>query len=257
MGNPQLPTGPPPHGVPPCVATSSPTSSGHGLPLCCHTGLIAARRATRLMIPVRSSMGSSGSSIPAPRGATLPERYGPWGTVFARFNGWREDGTWGPHRHPRCWTNWTTEGRSTTISGVSMAPSSGPAGRAAGAKKKKTRGPRLLGGPKAAQMQEPSDPALGGRSRGGFGTKVHLVCDSHGFIVAIHLTAGQAHESRAFEATMARRLFQPPPRPTTLAAATRGRQGVQLPAHPAVVSAAADRSDHPHAIQPAAGRTVR
>jgi len=37
-------------------------------------------------------------------------------------------------------------------------------------------------------MQEPSDHALG-RSRGGFGTKVHLVCDSHGFIVAIHLTA--------------------------------------------------------------------
>ena len=24
----------------------------------------------------------------------LPERYGPWETVFARFNGWREDGTW-------------------------------------------------------------------------------------------------------------------------------------------------------------------
>ena len=24
----------------------------------------------------------------------LPERYGPWKTVFARFNGWRRDGTW-------------------------------------------------------------------------------------------------------------------------------------------------------------------
>jgi transposase len=24
----------------------------------------------------------------------LPERYGPWGTVFSRFNCWREDGTW-------------------------------------------------------------------------------------------------------------------------------------------------------------------
>jgi transposase len=55
-------------------------------------------------------------------------------------------------------------------------------------------------------MQEPPDHALG-RSRGGFGTKVHLVCDSHGFIVAIHLTSGQAHESKAFEPTMARRLF--------------------------------------------------
>jgi transposase len=55
-------------------------------------------------------------------------------------------------------------------------------------------------------MQEPADHALG-RSRGGFGTKVHLVCDSHGFIVGIHVTAGQAHESKAFEPTMARRLF--------------------------------------------------
>jgi transposase len=63
-----------------------------------------------------------------------------------------------------------------------------------------------LGGRKEAEMKEPADHALG-RSRGGFGTKVHLVCDSHGFIVAIHLTSGQAHESKAFEPTMARRLF--------------------------------------------------
>jgi transposase len=55
-------------------------------------------------------------------------------------------------------------------------------------------------------MQEPLDHALG-RSRGGFTTKIHLVCDKHGWIVALHLTAGQAHESKAFEPTMARRLF--------------------------------------------------
>jgi transposase len=55
-------------------------------------------------------------------------------------------------------------------------------------------------------MQEPLDHALG-RSRGGFGTKIHLVCEKHGFIVALHITAGQAHESKAFEPTMARPLF--------------------------------------------------
>ena len=71
---------------------------------------------------------------------------------------------------------------------------------------KNASSPQQLGGPKTAQMQEPSDHALG-RSRGGFGTKIHLVCDSHGFIVAIHLTAGQTHESKVFEPTMARRLF--------------------------------------------------
>jgi transposase len=57
-----------------------------------------------------------------------------------------------------------------------------------------------------AQMQEPLDHALG-RSRGGFGTKIHLVCERHGWILAIHLTGGQVHESKAFEVTMAQRLI--------------------------------------------------
>lgn len=56
------------------------------------------------------------------------------------------------------------------------------------------------------QLQEPPDHALG-RSRGGFGTKAHLACDSHGIIVGIHVTAGQRHDSKFFEQTMARRLF--------------------------------------------------
>jgi transposase len=34
-----------------------------------------------------------------------------------------------------------------------------------------------------------------------------LVCDGRGFIVAIYVTAGQAHESKAFEPTMAHRLL--------------------------------------------------
>jgi transposase len=89
--------------------------------------------------------------------------------------------------------------------GVSMAPSSGRAELPPG-RKKKANGPRRLGGRKEAQLQEPPDHALG-RSRGGFGTKIHLVCESHGFIVAIHVTAGQRHESKFFEPTMARRLF--------------------------------------------------
>ena len=70
---------------------------------------------------------------------------------------------------------------------------------------KKAAAGRRLGGRKAAQLQEPADHALG-RSRGGFGTKVHVVCDRHGFILAIHLTAGQAHESKGFEPAMARPL---------------------------------------------------
>src|SRR3954469_4250145 len=56
-------------------------------------------------------------------------------------------------------------------------------------------------------MEEPPDHALG-RSRGGFGTKVHLVCDGRGFIVAISVTAGQAPEGKASEPTMAHRLLR-------------------------------------------------
>jgi len=45
---------------------------------------------------------------------------------------------------------------------------------------------------------EPADHALG-RSRGGFGSKIHLVSDSRGLPLAADLTAGQRHESKQTE----------------------------------------------------------
>jgi len=57
--------------------------------------------------------------------------------------------------------------------------------------------------------QEPSDHALG-RSRGGFGTKLHLVTDGRGLPLAVEATPGQAHESTQFEALIdAVRIPQP------------------------------------------------
>ena len=47
-------------------------------------------------------------------------------------------------------------------------------------------------------MPEPEDHALG-RSQGGFGTKLHLICDGNGTPLAVDLTAGQAHESTRCE----------------------------------------------------------
>jgi transposase len=41
---------------------------------------------------------------------------------------------------------------------------------------------------------EPDDHALG-RSRGGFGTKIHLVTDGNGLPLAVEISAGQRHES--------------------------------------------------------------
>jgi transposase len=53
------------------------------------------------------------------------------------------------------------------------------------------------------QLQEPQDHALG-RSQGGFGTKLHLVCDSHGIVLAIWVTPGQRHESKGFTVVLLR-----------------------------------------------------
>ena len=47
---------------------------------------------------------------------------------------------------------------------------------------------------------EPADHALG-RSRGGWGTKVHLVTDGAGLPLAVAVSAGQAHESLHAERT--------------------------------------------------------
>jgi transposase len=53
------------------------------------------------------------------------------------------------------------------------------------------------GGWKKSDPREPADHALG-RSRGGFSTKLHLVCDGQGNPLHFELTAGQAHETTAF-----------------------------------------------------------
>src|SRR5579862_4430530 len=46
--------------------------------------------------------------------------------------------------------------------------------------------------------EEPDDHALG-RSRGGYGTKIHLVCDGVGQPITATVSGGQEHESKFFE----------------------------------------------------------
>lgn len=52
------------------------------------------------------------------------------------------------------------------------------------------------GSPKKGGPDEPEDHALG-RSRGGFSTKIHVLCDGNGHPLHFHLTAGQTHEAAA------------------------------------------------------------
>jgi transposase len=61
-----------------------------------------------------------------------------------------------------------------------------------------SRGPLCGRRRKKRDPEEPADHALG-RSRGGFSTKIHLLCDGHGHPLHFHLTAGEAHESTALK----------------------------------------------------------
>jgi transposase len=77
---------------------------------------------------------------------------------------------------------------------------------------------------------EPTDHALG-RSRGGWGTKLHVVSDGNGLPLAVRVTAGQAHESRSFEPVLeAVRLRRPGRgRPRTRPKAVAGDKGFSYP----------------------------
>ena len=55
----------------------------------------------------------------------------------------------------------------------------------------------MVGG-KKADPDEPADHALG-RSRGGWGTKIHILCDADGHPLHFELSAGQAHDSSMLE----------------------------------------------------------
>lgn len=129
----------------------------------------------------------------------VPERYGPWQTVYDRFNRWRQDGTWAKiltrlldhlEKHGRLGHRlWCVDASviraSRAAAGAAQPPEAAP----------------VLTGPRKALFSEPSEHALG-RSQGGFGTKVHLLCDAQGVLLGVRVTPGQRHESTAFEDVM-------------------------------------------------------
>lgn len=130
-----------------------------------------------------------------------PERYGPWQTVYYRFNRWRKGGTWTKIRDALLLRIDRRGGIQRDLWCVD-ATIIRAAVAAAGAEKH-PREPPCLGGSGAAQMMEPEGHALG-RSQGGFGTITHLVCDSGGILLAVWVTEGQRHEIKGFEQAMQR-----------------------------------------------------
>ncbi|MFJ8667354.1 IS5 family transposase [Streptomyces sp. NPDC093600] len=111
----------------------------------------------------------------------LPERYGPWKTVYTRFRRYALDRVF-TRALQQVQTSadavgdidWPVQIDSTIVRAHQHAADTGRKGGSTG--------------------REPDDHALG-RSRGGLTTKIHLACDSRGRPLAILLTPGQRHDS--------------------------------------------------------------
>ncbi|MFF4829724.1 IS5 family transposase [Streptomyces sp. NPDC001312] len=110
----------------------------------------------------------------------LPERYGPWKTVYTRFRRYALDGIFTralQQMQARADAagdiDWLVQIDSTIVRAHQHAAATG-----------------RKGGP---SQDEPDDHALG-RSRGGLTTKIHLACDGRGRPLAVLLTAGQRHD---------------------------------------------------------------
>ncbi|MFG3224121.1 IS5 family transposase [Kitasatospora sp. NPDC048194] len=122
----------------------------------------------------------------------LPERYGPWETVYGLFRRWQRDGTW--HRileqlqaraDAKGLITWDISVDST----IARAHQ-----HAAGARK---RGIFRSSRP-AASSPEPDDHGLG-RSRGGLTTEIHLAVEQAQKLMSLVITAGQRGDSPQFQ----------------------------------------------------------
>ncbi|MFE6946600.1 IS5 family transposase [Streptomyces chartreusis] len=112
----------------------------------------------------------------------LPERYGPWQTVYTRFRRYALGGVFTralqqiqAETDAAGDVDWMVQIDSTIVRAHQHAAAN-----------------RQKGG--INRTDEPDDHALG-RSRGGLSTKIHLACDGRGRPLAILLTPGQRHDS--------------------------------------------------------------
>ena len=123
----------------------------------------------------------------------LPERFGPWQTVWKRHRRFSGDGTWDrihtallAHADAVGEIDWTVSVDST----INRAHQHGTNLTRAAGHRGHCRITRIC-------CVEPADHAVG-RSRGGLSTKIHHVCDGKGRPLVLLLGPGQGNDSPMF-----------------------------------------------------------
>jgi transposase len=126
----------------------------------------------------------------------VPERYGPWQTVYGLFRRWQRDGTWQrvltelqARADAAGLITWQVSVDSTIMRAHQHA---------AGAR----RDGDIQREPPGGVRAEPADHGLG-RSRGGWTTKLHLGCEQGQKPLSVVVTAGQRGDSPQFTAVLA------------------------------------------------------
>ena len=124
----------------------------------------------------------------------VPERYGPWRSVYWLFRAWQRAGAWAlivtalqARADAAGLITWDVSVDSTTARAHQHA---------AGAR-------RDPGAQVEPPGDEPADHALG-RSRGGLGTKLHVSCEQGRRLMFLVLTGGQRGDSPQFPVVLAR-----------------------------------------------------
>jgi transposase len=127
----------------------------------------------------------------------VPPQYAPWQTLYRWFRQWQRDGTWArilaglqQLADAAGLIGWTVSVDSTT----SRAHQHAAGARRNGDGQKE---------PPGGLAAEPADHALG-RSRGGWGTKTHLVCEQGRKVLAAVVTAGHRNDSPQLPVVLAR-----------------------------------------------------
>ncbi|MEV4241769.1 IS5 family transposase [Nocardia sp. NPDC049737] len=125
----------------------------------------------------------------------VPDRYGPWQTVYGLFRRWQRAGNWAlllkllqilaDANGGICW--------QVSVDSTIMRAHQ----HAAGA----VRDGSAQAEPPGGVEVEPADHALG-RSRGGWSTKLHLACEQGLAPLAVLITGGQAGDSPYFTAVL-------------------------------------------------------